>query len=335
MVNGRKILIIGPAWVGDMVMAQTLFKLLKQRMPSCQIDVLAPAWTKPLSDRMPEVQNSLVSPFGHGELRLMDRYHLGLTLREHHYDQAIVLPNSCKSALVPWFAKVPRRTGWMRKEMRYVLLNDVRYLSKKQLPLMIQRFIALGLEKGENLPDKLPYPRLQVLDSNVKVTLDRFSLSVDAPILALCPGAEFGPSKQWPVTYFAEVAKAKLAEGWKVWLFGSAKDKLVTNSIVSLVSNAVKNLAGATQLSEAVDLLSLASLVITNDSGLMHIAAALQRPLVAIYGSTSPDFTPPLSYKAKILKSSLPCSPCFKRKCPYIHHRCMEELIPKRVLELM
>ncbi|MBT8506431.1 lipopolysaccharide heptosyltransferase II [Coxiella-like endosymbiont of Rhipicephalus sanguineus] len=333
MKNNRKILIIGAAWVGDMVMAQTLFKLLKQRTPECQIDVLAPAWTKPLLNRMPEVQESLDSPFDHGEFRLMDRYRLGLTLRERRYDQAIVLPNSYKSALVPWFAKVPWRTGWMR-EMRYALLNDVRYLNKKQLPLMIQRFIALGLEKGESLPDELPHPELQISESNVNTTLHRFSLSADTPILSLCPGAEFGPSKQWPVSYFAEVANVKLAEGWQVWLFGSAKDKSVTDSIVSLVSRPIENLAGVTQLSEAVDLLSLASLVVTNDSGLMHIAAALQRPLVAVYGSTSPDFTPPLSSQAKILKSSLSCSPCFKRHCPYGHHRCMKELTPRRLLEL-
>lgn len=336
MNNNRKILIIGPAWVGDMVMAQMLFRLLKQRMSQCQIDVLAPAWTKPLLDRMPEVQESLDSPFSHGEFRLIDRYHLGLILRKRRYDQAIVLPNSYKSALVPWFAKVPRRTGWMG-EMRYTLLNDIRYLNKKQLPLMIQRFIALGLEKGESLSDKFFYPELKISKSNVNTTLHQFSLSAETPILALCPGAEFGPSKQWPVSYFAEVANAKLAEGWQVWLFGSMKDKSVTDSIVSLVTHPIQNLAGLTQLSETVDLLSLASLVVTNDSGLMHIAAALHRSLVAVYGSTSPDFTPPLSSQAKILKSSLSCSPCFKRHCPYgrRYHPCMKELTPKRVLELV
>ena len=328
-----KILIIGPAWVGDMVIAHTLFRWLKQRHPDSEIDVLAPAWTKPLLDRMPEIHGSLYSPFSHGQLRLGDRYRLGVSLRERHYEQAIVLSNSYKSALVPYFAKVSRRTGWIG-EMRYGLLNDVRRLHKKHLPQMIQRFIALGLEKGESLPVELPHPQLQVSVSSVDTTLNRLSLSKpDALILALCPGAEFGPSKQWPADYYADVARAKLAEGWRVWLFGSVKDKVMADSIAALTEHRAENLAGATKLNEAVDLLSLASLVVTNDSGLMHIAAALGRPLVVIYGSTSPGFTPPMSQKAQILKSTLSCSPCFKRTCPYRHHHCMKELKPEQILE--
>lgn len=328
-----KILIIGPAWVGDMVMAQTLFKWLKQRYPDSEIDVLAPAWTKPLLDRMPEIHESLDFPFGHGELRLGDRYRLGISLRERNYKQAIVLPNSYKSALVPYFAKVLRRTGWIG-EMRYGLLNDVRRLNKKHFPQMIQRFIALGLEKDEPLPIELPHPQLHILASSVYTALNRLSLSKpNALILALCPGSEFGPSKQWPVDYYANVARAKLSEGWRVWLFGSVKDKSITDSISTLTEHQAENLAGMTGLSETVDLLSLASLVITNDSGLMHIAAALGRSIVVMYGSTSPEFTPPLSKKAQILKSALPCSPCFKRACPYGHHYCMKKLKPEQILE--
>ena len=329
----KQMLIIGPAWIGDMIMAQTLFKLLKQRTPDLEIDVLAPTWTKPLLDRMSEVREALNSPFGHGELRLKGRYRLGVAFQDRHYDQAIVLPNSYKSALIPWFAKVPCRTGWVG-EMRYGLLNDIRSLDKKRLPLMIQRFISLGLKKDEPFPSELQKPELRISESNLNTTLNSFSLSVQRPILALCPGSEFGPSKQWPIAYYAEVAEAKLAEGWQIWLFGSVKDKFITDSIVSLVSGSIENLAGMIQLSEAIDLLSLASLVVANDSGLMHISAALQRPLVAVYGSTSPDFTPPLSAQAKILKLTLSCSPCFKRHCLYGHHRCMEKLTPNRVLEL-
>ncbi|MFW0094550.1 MAG: lipopolysaccharide heptosyltransferase II [Coxiella endosymbiont of Haemaphysalis qinghaiensis] len=332
-MKNKKILIIGPAWIGDMIMAQTLFKLLKQRTPNLEIDVLAPAWTKPLLNRMPEVWEALSSPFGHGEFRLKERYQLGVVLQDRHYDQAIVLPNSHKSALIPWFAKVPCRTGWVG-EMRYGLLNDIRPLDKKRLPLMIQRFIALGLKRDEPFPAEFRQPELRISESNLNTTLNGFSLSAQRPILALCPGGEFGPSKQWPIAYYAEVAEAKLAEGWQVWLFGSVRDKFIADSIVSLVSGSIENLAGMTQLSEAIDLLSLASLVVTNDSGLMHISAALQRPLVVLYGSTSPDFTPPLSAQAKILKLALSCSPCFRRHCLYGHHRCMEELTPNRVLEL-
>ena len=328
-----KILIIGPAWVGDMVMAQALFRWLKKRYPDSEIDVLAPAWTKPLLDRMPEIHESLDFPFSHGELRLGDRYRLGVSLRKRHYEQAIVLSNSYKSALVPYFAKVLRRTGWIG-EMRYGLLNDVRWLNKKHFPRMVQRFIALGLEKDEPMPVELPYPQLKISESSVDTTLNRLSLSKpNALILALCPGSEFGPSKQWPADYYADVARAKLSEGWRVWLFGSVKDKAITDSIVVSTEHQAENLSGVTELSETVDLLSLASLVITNDSGLMHIAAALDRSLVVIYGSTSPEFTPPLSKKAQILKSTLPCSPCFKRTCPYRHHYCMKKLKPEQILE--
>ncbi|WP_244670063.1 lipopolysaccharide heptosyltransferase II [Coxiella endosymbiont of Amblyomma nuttalli] len=328
-----KILIIGPAWIGDMVMTQTLLNLLKQRHPNSEIDVFAPAWTKPLLDHMSEVHESLDSPFGHSELRLGDRYRLGILFRERHYEQAIILSNSYKSALIPYFARIPRRIGWIG-EMRYGLLNDIRWLNKKHLPQMIQRIMILGLKKGEPLPIKLPYPQLQISASSVDTTLNRLSLSKkDTPILALCPGAEFGPSKQWPMNYYADIARAKLSEGWRVWLFGSMKDKAITDSITALTKHQAENLAGVTKLSEAVDLLSLASLVITNDSGLMHIAAALSRPMVVIYGSTSSKFTPPLSKKSKILRSTLQCSPCFKRTCPYGHYNCMRELKPKQILE--
>ena len=328
-----KILIIGPAWIGDTVMAQALFIWLKKRHPGSEIDVLAPVWMKPLLDCMPEIHGLLDSPFNHGELRLGDRYRLGVSLRERHYEQAIVLSNSYKSALVPYFAKILRRTGWIG-EMRYGLLNDVRWLNKRHFPKMIQRFVALGLEKSEPLPIELPYPQLQISVSSVDATLNRFSLSKpDKLILALCPGSGFGPSKQWPADYYADIAKAKLSEGWRVWLFGSAKDKIIADLIVTATEYQVENLSGMTKLSEAIDLLSLASLVVTNDSGLMHVAAALGRSLVVIYGSTSPEFTPPLSKKAQILKSTLPCSPCFKRTCLYKHHHCMKKLKPEQVLE--
>ena len=215
----NKILIIGPAWVGDMVMAQCLFKLLKQRQPHAMIDVLAPAWSLPLLARMPEVNAAKVMPIGHGEMALKKRYQLGKALRSEQYQQAIVLPNSFKSALIPFFARIPLRTGW-RGEMRYGLLNDVRVLNKRHYPLMIEQFMALGLPTQEKLSKPYPLPALQT-----------FSVtdSGSAPILALCPGAEFGPAKRWPEEYYAEIANAKLKEGllntpirqsqFKVWNF--------------------------------------------------------------------------------------------------------------------
>ena len=333
MTASKKTLIIGPAWVGDMVMAQTLFCLLKQREPDVQIDVLAPAWTKPLLHRMPEVSEAIDAPFGHGQMRLRDRYRLGVDLRSRGYDRAIVLPNSFKSALVPFAAKIRRRTGWVG-EMRYGLLNDVRRLKKQQLPLMAERFVALGLEKEEALPGNLPRPALHSSSESVSHSLQRVGLSQpERPVLGLCPGAEFGASKRWPAEYYAEVANNKLANGWGVWLFGSMKERVIADQINALTDHRCVNLAGTTQLNEAIDLLSLVDAVVTNDSGLMHIAAALGRPLVAVYGSTSPKFTPPLLDRVKILSLALDCSPCFERECPLKHNKCMRDLKPMQVIE--
>ena len=339
----EKILIIGPAWVGDMVMAQSLFMTLRRLQPECVIDVLAPAWTAPLMERMPEVRRAVAAPFDHGKFDLGGRLRLGRDLAREKYDRAIVLPNSWKSALVPFFARIPRRTGW-RGEMRFGLLNDVRMLDKPRFPLMIDRFNALAFDKGKissasDFPAPHPAPRLSVTEASVDAARTKFGITDRAPVLALCPGAEFGPSKRWPEDKFAEVAAQKLAAGWQVWLFGSAKDVPVCEAIrASLPSQAQARctiLAGRTSLAEAVDLLSCADAVVSNDSGLMHVAAALGRPLVAVYGSTSPSFTPPLTERKRIVRLGLDCSPCFKRECPLGHHDCMKKLPPAMMLDAL
>lgn len=350
-----KILIIGPAWVGDMVMAQTLFMSLKARHPENELHVLAPPWTHPLLARMPEVARAIELPLKHGELGLKTRYRIAQSLKAQNYDESIVLPNSWKSALIPWFTGIPKRTGY-KGECRYGLLNDVRILDKKLFPKMIEQFAALAYPKGtaaEMIKEYLPFPALAVSSDSLEKTCEKFKLLASAnvfssdsrsspiqnpkhlskPILAICPGAEFGPSKRWPEHHYANVANAKLAEGWEVFLFGSRNDEKVCDKIQSLTNSKCLNFTGRTSLGEAIDLLSLASLVLTNDSGLMHIAAALNKPLVAVYGSTSPAFTPPLHPGARIVRNNLPCSPCFKRECPLKHHRCMEDLKPATVLE--
>lgn len=328
-------LIVGPAWVGDMVMAQTLFKLLKQNQAQQKIDVLAPDWTRPLLDRMPEVNQAIALPLKHGEFGLQKRFQLGKQLAQQHYSQAIVLPNSWKSALVPTFANIKKRTGW-RGEMRWGLLNDIRLLDKNSLPLMIQRFAALAYDKSTPLPKQLPHPKLVVDTETVTNACQRHQLNPNQkPILALCPGAEFGPSKCWPAEYFADIANKKINEGWQVWLFGSNNDADIAASIQQATQQQCTNLVGETTLAEAIDLLSLSQLVLSNDSGLMHIAAALQKPLVAIYGSTSPDFTPPLSDNVKIIRLNLKCSPCFKRQCPLDHLNCLKQISPELVSKAM
>lgn len=329
----NKILIVGPAWVGDMVMAQCLFKLLKQQQPYVMIDVLAPAWSLPLLARMPEVSSTIIMPLGHGQLDLRGRYHLGKSLCEKKYDQAIVLPNSFKSALLLCWAKIPRRTGW-RGEMRYLVLNDVRILDKKRYPLMIERFMALGLAPDESLPSEYPIPELKIsAESQVHALANHRLEYPEIPVLALCPGAEFGPAKRWPEEYYADIANAKLNEGWQVWIFGSPKDTDVAKRIMQLTQERCVDLTGRTRLEEAVDLLALATTVVSNDSGLLHIVAALKKPLVAVYGPTSASFTPPLHVDARILSLKLDCQPCFQRTCPLQHQRCMHELRPEMVLK--
>lgn len=323
MLKTNKILVVAPAWVGDMIMAQALLKFLKQNNPAVVIDVLAPQYLSVLIERMPEVSQVISSPFQHGELNLRGRFALAKKLRSAAYDQAIVLPNSLKAALIPFWAKIRLRTGWCG-EMRYFLLNDLRILDKKKLPLMVQRFVALGLPKGESLPDNIPMPRLMPKPDLIPP---------QSPVLALCVGAEYGPAKRWPPQYFAELAKRQAQLGWEIWLIGGVKDQPVAAEIQQRCNDLCKDFTGKTSLAEAIDLLSLASLVVTNDSGLMHVAAALEVPLIAIYGSSSPDFTPPLSIKAKILSLKLPCSPCFQRTCPLEHFKCMLELLPQTVIE--
>jgi heptosyltransferase-2 len=327
----KKMLIIGPAWVGDMVMAQTLFTLLKQQ-GHCHITVLAAAWSHGLLARMPEVDATLTLPFGHGDLKLQSRWQLGRSLRDQHFDEALVLTNSWKSAIIPFAAKIPVRTGW-RGEMRYGLLNDVRILDKQRYPLMIERFMALGLPAGAELAEP-QWPTLQINDAHAQQALAKFQLtSAGKPILALCPGAEYGPAKRWPVSHFADVAKAKLLEGWQVWLFGSVKEQPLAAEIQQLTSQHCVDLTGQTTLAEAIDLLSQAQAVVCNDTGLMHIAAALGRPIVAVYGSSSPGFTPPLAKRVEIATLKLSCSPCFARTCQFGHTACLRDLSPQRVLQ--
>ena len=330
--ESRKILVVGPAWVGDMVMSQALYIHLQQARPDLVLDVVAPPWSEPVLARMPQVNRSISLDAGHGEVALRRRRALGKALREEGYGQAIVLPNSFKSALVPFFAGIPRRTGW-RGEMRFGLLNDLRILREAALPLMVQRFVALGMEPGAAPPREVPFPRLVVDPASVAVCRSELGLDPARPLLSLCPGAEFGSAKRWPPAYFAELAREYLGRGWQVALCGSGGDRDVCRRIWRESGSGAEchDLAGRTSLAQVVDLLSLSSAVVSNDSGLMHIAAAVGCPLVVIYGATSPGFTPPLSSRATVITSGLDCAPCFQRECPLGHHRCMLDARPQQV----
>ena len=327
---------VGPAWIGDMVMAQSLFMCLKQQYPDCRISVLAPDWTWPLLERMLEVEKGISLEMGHGELRLGMRRALGRSLRSEKFTTAIVLPNSFKSALIPFHAGIKKRIAW-KGEWRNLLLSDCRRLDKNAFPLMVQRFAALAYPRSNEPPDQIPEPRLQSDLKSVAEALVTFNLEVEDRILAICPGAEFGVAKQWPAEHFVDTCKTKIDEGWQVWIFGSEKDAEVSDKILQMLAEEQRqkcvSLAGRTTLAQAIDLLSVVTAVVSNDSGLMHIAAALDKPIVALYGSTSPDFTPPLSSRSKLLFTDIECRPCFKRECPLEHKKCLTELEPNRAID--
>ncbi|SDK39595.1 heptosyltransferase-2 [Methylophilus rhizosphaerae] len=327
----NKILVMGPSWVGDMVLAQSLFKQLKIDQPDCQITVAAPAWTLPLLERMPEVSQAIALPFKHGDLALRERFKLGKQLSGQGFTQAILLTNSLKSAILPWAARIPVRTGF-KGEMRYGLVNDMRPLDKTILKKTVDRFVALGRAKNAPLPAQLPLSSLQADTHRAISLVQQHNIAAsNAPILGLCPGAEYGEAKRWPAEYYAEVANNALNQGWQVWLFGSEKDQSVTNNIQQLTRQKCVDLAGKTKLGDAIDLMSLCHTVISNDSGLMHVAAALDKKLIAIYGSSDPNHTPPMHLQAVVEYLGLSCSPCFERTCPLGHLNCLKQIPPQQI----
>ena len=297
-----KILIVGPSWVGDAVMAQSLYKIIKSKNDH-QIDVLSPEWSVGILQRMEEVSEVIISPFKHGELNLQERRSLGKRLRERDYDKSIILTNSFKSSLVPYFANIPTRVGWLG-EFRYGFINDIRKFNKHESMLMIERFALLESNSFE--AEKIPRPSLSVDGDNVETLLFVHGIDEARPTIALCPGAEFGPAKRWPSYYYSEITDDYLSKGWNVIILGSSKDSKVALDIKNHLSIAshknLFDLTGKTTLPDAVDILSMTDIVLTNDSGLMHIAAAVEAPLVALYGPSSPEFTPPLGKKSKVIR---------------------------------
>jgi len=326
-----RILIVAPSWIGDTLLAQPLLRRLHDRLSRVSIAALAPPWCGPLLERMPEIDEVIESPFAHGELKLRARWELGRELAKRKFDQAIILPNSFKSALIPFFADIPLRAGYAG-EFRYGLLNLVHKLDQAKLPLMAERYAQLAEKPGAELPRPLPAVFLQVDPVNTARNTARLGLDRSRPVAVFCPGAEYGPAKRWPARHFAALARELAARGYAVWLIGSGKDAELGEDIRAQSGGACENLCGQTDLAAAIDLMSCARLVLSNDSGMMHVAAALGKPLVALYGSSSPAHTPPLSASARIVKIDIACSPCYARACPLGHFRCMNDLLPAQVL---
>lgn len=329
--SAEDILVIGPSWVGDMVMAQSLFIELKRQYPNAGIDVVAPEWSIPLIARMPEIRQGIGLPVKHRELGLMRRWSIAKGLRNRNYRQAIVLPRSIKSALLPVFANIPQRTGY-RGEYRYGLINDIR----KMPPLpdqTVRRFVALGLPQDAGQSDFVcAYPRLRIDPQNQTDAVKRLSLDVTAPAVGIMPGAEYGPAKQWPPEYYAELIVQLAVKGYQAWIFGSNKDHSTAEKIIQQAGGRGINLCGKTSLPDVVDLIALTKVSVSNDSGLMHVAAAVDCPVVAIYGSSDPLFTPPLSDRAEVMYLGIECSPCFQRTCRFGHYDCLRGIAVNPVL---
>jgi heptosyltransferase-2 len=316
-----------------MVMAQALYKLLRQGSPRAEIHVVAPPWSLPVLERMPEVARGIELAVGHGELGLGRRAAVARRLRGERYTRAIVLPRSANAALVPWLARVPVRTGF-RGEWRYGLLNDIRTLDAR-LDQTVKRFVALGMRRGEAVPDSLPAalePRLRSDASNLERLRAQHALAAPR-LVALMPGAEYGPAKRWPAAHYGSLAATLAAAGADVVVLGSAKERAIGDEVAARAANArVRNLCGTTSLADVVDLLAAADVAVSNDSGLLHVAAAAGAPVAAIYGSSSPRFTPPLTDAAAVVSLEVECSPCFARECPLKHLRCLNDLAPATVL---
>lgn len=309
-------------------MAQSLYKLIKARDPSVEIDVLAPAWSLPLLERMPEVARGIELKLGHGQLGLGERRRLGRSLRGR-YQRAIILPRSLKSALVPWFAAIPTRTGFLG-EWRYGLINDRREFDPVRLDQTVRRFTALGSDPGEQSPPL--EPELAIDTESQERLVTKLGLDSARPAVALMPGAEYGPAKQWPPDYYARLAAQLANKSFDVLVLGSMKELPLGRQIEQAAgSPLVRNLCGETTLVEAVDLLGFVSVAVSNDSGLMHIAAAVGTHTVAIYGSSTPDFTPPLTSNAEVHYRRLACSPCFRRECPLEHLDCLKGITVETV----
>ena len=305
-------------------MSQVLYKLLRQRWSDCEIDVLAPPAALPIVSRMAEVNRGI------REIGIGKRFAFGEALKKNGYTRAIILPNSLKSALVPFAAEIPIRTGF-RGEYRYFLINDMRMMSKRRLPRMVDRFAVLGTKTGQ-IPEQMPYPELMTDEDNRSLVLAQLDLDLSRPILGLCPGAEFGDAKKWPEQHYAALAGRAIEQGFSVWVFGGPGDQQTGAAIQQLAGEHCVNLAGRTRLPDAIDLLGLCRQVVSNDSGLMHIAAAVGVHTSVVYGSTSPEFTPPLTKDLDVVSLNLSCSPCFKRICPLGHKNCLNDLSPDLIL---
>jgi heptosyltransferase-2 len=323
---GGESLVIAPQWIGDAVMTEPLLRRLAERGERLTVGALP--WVAPVYRAMPQVAEVIEFPFAHGSLQFKARRAIARRI-EGQFETAYVLPNSLKSALLPFLASIPKRIGYMG-EARIGLLTH-RLKNPKNKPPMVAFYSALSGEAGF----ETDRPQLHIPEADIKETLAGLGLPRDA-YAVFAPGSEYGPAKRWPAAHYAALASRL---GMPVALLGSAKEADLCDEISEGAKNCL-NLAGKLPLTQSMHALAASKIIVTNDSGLMHVAAALGVPQVAIFGSSSPLHTPPLSDKAVVLwlkndsayQPPLDCAPCFERICPLGHTRCLNDISAERVL---
>ena len=321
------ILIVPYMWIGDFVRCHSVVKVLRERFPDRPVDLLATSLCAPLADYMPGVRQAIVADLPRSRLALSQQAALARQLKQEGYGMALTMPRTWKAALAPFLAGIPERVGFAG-EGRFILLNDVRF-GEKKLPRMVDRCAALALPRRAALPPKLPLPQLVVPRETLPQWRARMNLADSGgPVAVLAPGA-VGPSKRWP-SYGA--LAARLAElGFAIWVVGGPDEKAVAAEIKRAAPQ-TRDLTGA-DLRNAILALAAASVAVSNDSGLLHVAAAIGTPSVGIFGPTSPWHWAPLNPLAAVIetKSDVPCRPCHKPTCRLQHHICMRDIPVEQV----
>jgi heptosyltransferase-2 len=332
----HRILIIAPNWIGDAVMSQPLLAKIKVSYPNAVIDVLATPWVAPVYQACSEVAELIEADLRHGQLQWSLRRALAAQIKKRDYASCYVLPNSLKSALIPWLANIPVRIGYQGELRRFLLTETKANSPKTQRALMVEHYANLCMPSC-NSEAVTPQPHLSPTTSALELARTRLQaagIQTDA-LVVLCPGAEYGSSKRWPAAHFAALAQSILnaQPAAAVVLLGSPSDRAIGDAIVSASGSQGRlfNWCGATSLDEAIAIIGMCSNVVSNDSGLMHIGAALQVPQVAIFGSSDPNHTPPNSAKAIVISLHLPCSPCHQRECPLGHLNCLNQISADQV----
>ncbi|MCX7315243.1 MAG: lipopolysaccharide heptosyltransferase II [Alphaproteobacteria bacterium] len=323
------ILLVPYMWIGDFVRCHSVVKLLRALHPRRPVDVLTTTLCAPLLDYMPGVRKSIVVDLPRKKLAWGEHRALAARLASERYGSALVMPRTWKSALAPFLAHIPQRTGFAG-EARFGLLNDIRY-GEKKLPRMVDRCGALALPRGAALPAEWPKPALDVPADKAAQWRASRGLSDDGrPVVAFAPGA-VGPSKRW--TYFPELAQTLTAQGLSVWVLGSPAEAPLAAEIVAAAGPGARDLTSP-DLRNAILALKLAGACVSNDSGLQHVSAAIGTPTIGIYGPTSPWHWAPLNPLAAAIETltEVPCRPCHKPTCRLLHHNCMRNIPAAQVL---